>query len=99
LFQVVLVTLLGQRDRLPVPGLPFTSLISGYQQDRVSPGIEDIQDADLAMPGGAWPQFLQVAQPGVVNAVGEWAAQLRPGLKQHADGLADLDRAAPVTLA
>jgi len=70
LFQVVLVTLLGQRDRLAVPGLPFTSLISGYQQDRVPPGIEDIQDADLAAPGGAWPQFLQVGQPGVLDAVG-----------------------------
>ena len=55
MFQVVLVTLLGQRDRLAVPGLPFSSLISGYQQNRVPPGIEDIQDADLAAPSGAWP--------------------------------------------
>jgi hypothetical protein len=61
-FQVVLVTLLGQRDRLPVPGLPFTSLISGCQQDRIALGVEDIQDADLAAPGGAWPQFFQVGQ-------------------------------------
>src|SRR5262245_8538874 len=99
LFQVVLVTLLGQRDRLAVPGLPFASLISGYQQDRVPPGIEEIQDADLAAPGGAWPQFLQVGQPGVLDAIGEWVAQLRPGFEQHADGLADLDRAGPVTLA
>jgi hypothetical protein len=74
LFQVVLVTLLGQRDRLPVPGLPFSGLVSGYQQDRVAQGVEDVQDADLAAPGGAWPQFLQVAQPGVVDAVGERAA-------------------------
>jgi hypothetical protein len=97
LFQVVLVTLLGQRDRLAVPGLPFSSLISGYQQNRVPPGIEDIQDADLAAPGGAWPQFLQVAQPGVLDAVGERAAQLRRGFDQHAYGLADLYRAGPVT--
>jgi hypothetical protein len=34
LFQVVLVALLSQRDRLLVPGLPLTSLISGHQQDR-----------------------------------------------------------------
>jgi hypothetical protein len=84
LFQVVLVTLLGQRDRLPVPGLPFASLISGYQQDRAPPGIEDIQDADLAAPGGAWPQFFQVAEPGMVDAIGERAAQLRPGFEQRA---------------
>ena len=31
--------------------------------------------------------------------VGERAAQLWPGFEQHADGLADLDRARPVTLA
>jgi len=42
---------------------------------------------------------LQVAQPGVANAVGERSAQLRPGFEQHADGLADLDRAGPVALA
>jgi hypothetical protein len=35
----------------------------------------------------------------VADAVGERAAQLRPGFEQHADGLADLDRAGPVTLA
>jgi hypothetical protein len=79
LFQVVLVTLLGQRDRLPVPCLPLAGLIPGYQQDRVAPGIEDLQDADLAAPGRAWPQFLQVAQPGVADAAGERAPQLRPG--------------------
>jgi hypothetical protein len=39
-------------------------------------------------PGGAWPQFLQVAQPEMVDAVSERAAQLRPGFEQHADGLA-----------
>jgi len=50
-------------------------------------------------PAETWPQFLQVAQPGVVDAVGERAAQLRPGFEQHADGLADLDRAGPVPLA
>src|SRR5262249_24069185 len=50
LFQVVLVTLLGQRDRLAVPSLLVTSLISGYQQHRVPPGIEDIQDADSLRP-------------------------------------------------
>ena len=49
--------------------------------------------------GGTWPQFFQVAQPGVVNAVGQRAAQLRPGFDQHADGLADLYRAGPVMLA
>jgi hypothetical protein len=32
----------------------------------------------------------------VVDAVGERAAQLRPGFEQQADGLADLDRAGPV---
>jgi hypothetical protein len=38
--------LLSQRDRLPVSGLPFAGLISGYQQDRVTPGIGDsIDDA------------------------------------------------------
>jgi hypothetical protein len=35
----------------------------------------------------------------VADAVGERAAQLWPGFEQHADGLADLDRAGPVTLA
>jgi hypothetical protein len=32
-----------------------------------------------------------------VDAVGERASQLRPGFDQHADGLADLNRAVPVT--
>jgi len=36
---------------------------------------------------------------GVLDPIGEWAAQLWPGFEQHADGLADLDRAGPVTLA
>jgi len=35
----------------------------------------------------------------VLDAIGEWPAQFRPGFEQHADGLADLDRAGPVTLA
>jgi hypothetical protein len=35
----------------------------------------------------------------VADAVGERAAQLRPGFEQHADGLADLDRTGPVMLA
>jgi hypothetical protein len=78
LFQVVLVTLLGQRDRLPVPGLPSTSFISGYQQDRVPAGIEDIQDADLAAASRAGPQFLQVVQPRVVDAVGKRAPSSGP---------------------
>ncbi len=53
-----------------------------------------------AEPGRSSFRLLsQVAQPGVVDAVGERAAQLRPGFKHHADGLADLDRAAPVSLA
>jgi len=56
-------------------------------------------DADLAAPGGAWPQFLEVAQPGVADAVGERAAQFRPGFQQQADGLPDLDRAGPVPFA
>jgi hypothetical protein len=50
-------------------------------------------------PAEPGPQFLQVAQPGVVDAVGERTPQLRPGFDQHADGLADLDRAGPVALA
>ena len=41
----------------------------------------------------------RVGQPGVLDAIGEWPAQFRPGFEQHADGLADLDRAGPVTLA
>ena len=56
-------------------------------------------DADLAAPGRAWPQFLQVAQPGMADAVGERAPRLRPGFEQQADGPADLDRAGPVSLA
>jgi hypothetical protein len=41
----------------------------------------------------------RVTQPGVADVAGERAAQLRPGFKQHADGLADLDRAGPVPFA
>jgi hypothetical protein len=78
LFEAVLVTLFSQRDRLPVPSLPFTSLISGYQPDRIALGVEDIRDADLAAPGGARPQFFQIGQPRVVDAVGERSAQFRP---------------------
>ena len=34
--------------------------------------------------------------PSMSDTVGQWAAQLRSGLHQHANGLANQDRAGPV---
>jgi hypothetical protein len=47
----------------------------------------------LAEPGRS---SFRLLSRGVVDAVGERAAQLRPGFQQHADGLSDVDRADPV---
>ena len=78
-----------ESEHLAVPGLPFTGLISGYQQDSVPPGIEDIQDAVV-------PQAGQLSQPDAgrlehrddrgVAALGEAAA--RTGMFQPGQLLA-----------
>ena len=50
-------------------------------------------------PAGPGRSSLRLLSPGVADAVGERAAQFRPGFQQQADGLPDLDRAGPVPFA
>lgn len=59
---------------------------------------EDVEDADLAASGGARAQLLEVAQPGVLNAVGKRPSKLGPRFQEQADSLADLDGAGPVAM-
>jgi hypothetical protein len=88
LFQVGLVAFFGQRDGLAVPGCPLPGFVPGDEQDRVAPGVEDIQDAYLAAPGGAGPQFLEVGEAAALDAVRQRPAELGPGFQEQADGLA-----------
>jgi hypothetical protein len=53
----------------------------------------------LAASGGAWAQFLEVGQAGVLDAVGERPSQLGSCFQEQADGLTYLDGAGPVAMA
>jgi len=68
LFQVVLVALLSQRDRLPVPDLPLTSFISGNQQDRVALGVEGLRASPKILLSGG---FGSGHREAVVGEVGD----------------------------
>jgi hypothetical protein len=62
-------------------------VITGNQQDRRPPRVEDKQDADLAPPAEAGPELLEIRNLRVGDGVDERAAKCRSRPAQRVDGV------------
>src|SRR5690242_15155643 len=66
--QIVVVELVSERDRSPVPGIPLIGLVAAEQQDCGAPRIEDENNSHVP---SRWTKLLHVSMSRSLDSVNQ----------------------------